>query len=179
MTERCFITHSSTDARGFATRLTDALEDGHPSIPVWLDQRDIRRGIDLDLQIDDALKACRLVLYLMTPDSIIPTSICWQECSRALSYRKTVIPLLMKENVPTPSRLRDRQKIDFTDGFDLGVARLREHLAWMETPAGALQNLKDRLADTEHDLHGVQAAEYARIWGEIEALKKQIERQKK
>ena len=131
MTERCFIIHSSTDARGFATRLTAALEGGRPPISVWLDQRDIRRGIDFDLQINDALKACRVVLYLMTPDSIIPTSTCWQECSRALSYRKTVIPLLMKENVPTPSRLRDRQKIDFTDGFDLGVARLREHLAMM------------------------------------------------
>ena len=140
--ERCFIAHSSTDARGLAARLADALGDGHPLIPVWLDQRDMRRGIDFDLQIEDALKACRLVLYLMTPDSIIPTSICWQECSRALSYKKTVIPLLMKENVPTPSRLRDRQKIDFTNGFDLGVARLREHLAQLETPTGALQQIE-------------------------------------
>jgi hypothetical protein len=133
MTERCFITHSSTDARGFAARLADALENGHPPIPVWLDQRDIRRGIDFDSQIEAALKACRLVLYLMTPDSIIPDSICWQECSRALSYKKTVIPLLMKANVPMPSRLGNRQKIDFTDSFDLGVARLREYLAQMET----------------------------------------------
>ncbi len=131
MAERCFIIHSSTDARGFATRLTAALEGGHPPIPVWLDQRDMRRGIDFDLQIEGALKSCRLVLYLMTPDSIIPTSVCWDECSRALSYSKIVIPLLMKENVPAPSRLRDRQKIDFTDSFDLGVARLREHLTRM------------------------------------------------
>ncbi len=129
----CFISHSSTDARGFAARLADALHDGHPPVPVWLDQRDIRRGIDFDLQIDDALKACRLVLYLMTPDSIIPTSICWQECTRALSYKKTVIPLLMKENVATPSRLEDRQKIDFTDDFNLGVAQLREHLGALKT----------------------------------------------
>lgn len=140
--ERCFIAHSSTDARGLATRLANALQDVHPPIPVWLDQRNIRRGIDFDSQIDDALKACRLVLYLMTPDSIIPTSICWQECSRALSYKKTVIPLLMKENVPTPSRLRDRQKIDFTDGFDLGVARLREHLARLETPAALKKQIE-------------------------------------
>lgn len=147
MTERCFIAHSSTDARGLAARLADALQDGQPSIPVWLDQRNIRRGIDFDLQINDALKACRLVLYLMTPDSIIPTSICWEECSRALSYKKTVIPLLMKENVPTPSRLKDRHKIDFTDDFDLGMARLREHLAWLETPA-ALKKQIDRQEKT-------------------------------
>jgi hypothetical protein len=131
--------------------------------------------MEWDIQIDEGLKSCKLVLFVMTKDSTNEKSVCKQEWSRALSYKKLVIPLLLQPNIHTPFRLGDRQRIDFTDNFEAGVAQLRRHLAWMDSPAGELQAYKDRLADAERDLQRASDAEKLRIQAEIEELTKQIQ----
>jgi len=173
----CFISYSTADAQGFANKLADELAGGYPPIPVWFDKRDLRPGMEWDIQIDDGLKGCKLLFFVMTTDSTNEKSVCKQEWSRALSYKKTVIPLLLHQNINTPFRLGDRQRIDFTGDFETGVAQLRRHLAWMDSPAGELQAFKDRLSDAERDLQRAKDADKPRIKKDIEELTEQIKRQ--
>jgi len=46
-----FISYSSVDAKDFAIQLYDILKAGSPSIPVWLDKRDLKAGRDLEARI--------------------------------------------------------------------------------------------------------------------------------
>ncbi len=66
-------------------------------------------GMEWDVQIDDGLKSCKLLLFVMTTDSTNEKSVCKQEWSRALSYKKLVIPILLHPSINTPFRLGDRQ----------------------------------------------------------------------
>ncbi len=177
MTDHCFISYSTADALDFATKLADELEGGYPYINVWFDKRDLRPGMEWDVQIDDGLKNCKILLFVMTKDSTNEKSVCKQEWSRALSYKKTVIPLLLHRNVITPFRLGDRQRIDFTGEFEAGLAQLRRHIAWMDSPEGELQALKDRLADAERDIQRAADADKPRIQSDIDLLKAQIKQQ--
>lgn len=173
-----FISYSTVDDPDFALRLYDALEGGTPSHPAWLDKRDLKPGIDWDLQIRDALRDCTTVLFVMTPDSVADNSVCRQEWSLALSYKKIVVPLRRDPAAEAPFRLQNRQHIDFSGDFDAGIARLRQHLEWLKSPAGVLQRMKDQLADAERDLRRTRDAhEQARIEREMVHLREDITRQ--
>ena len=173
----CFISYSTADAQDFATKLADELEGGYPHINAWFDKRDLRPGMEWDIQIDDGLKSCRLLLFVMTKDSTNEKSVCKQEWSRALSYKKLVIPILLHRDVNTPFRLGDRQRIDFTGNFEAGIAQLRRHIAWLDSPEGVLQSYKDRLSDAERDIQRASEGDKPRIKAEIEELKAQIKQQ--
>ena len=124
-----FISYSSADAEEFALRLRDELEAGPPPIPVWLDKRDIESGRDWDVEIDEALKVCRSFLFVMTRDSVEDESVCKREWTRALSYKKPIVPLKLHPDAGMPFRLDPRQHIDFTrwlespEEFDSALAR--------------------------------------------------------
>lgn len=175
----CFISYSSADGLEFATKLANELEGGYPFINVWFDKRDLRPGMDWDVQIDEALKACNLMLFVMTVDSTNEKSVCKQELSRALSYKKPIVPIFLHPNSQSPFRLGDRQRIDFTSNFEAGLGQLRRHIAWMASPEGQLQALKDRLLDAERDLQRSRPENQPRVQADIDDLKKQIETQEK
>lgn len=172
-----FISYSSVDGREVALRLADALEAGPPSYPVWLDQRALRPGQDWDEQIADALRTCRGLLFVMSHDSVKPESVCKQEWGRALKYRKPVIPLRLDPDAEMPFRLGSRQYIEFSD-FDLGLARLRQHLAWTITPEGILAELEVRLADATRKLPRMVEERRGTVESEIQELLQRIERQR-
>jgi tetratricopeptide (TPR) repeat protein len=175
----CFISYSTADALEFARKLANKLEGGTPSVPIWFDKDDLKAGRDWDIQIDDALKSCRMVLFVMTKDSTHDKSVCRQEWSRALSFKKPIIPLWVENNIDVPFRLADRQRIDFRGEFDRGLAQLRDYLAWLDSPEGILQGYKDRLLDDERDLQRASDIDKPRIEADIKELKKQIEAQEK
>jgi hypothetical protein len=147
-----FICYSRSDGEDIALTLADQLSAGPPSIAVWLDRRRIQPGIDWDEQIVKALRDCAAVLYVMTRDSVSSTSECKREWTRGLKYNKPIIPLLFQQEAEMPFRLEPRQYVDFTHGFDAGLARMREHVRWRATPEGVLHTLRERLDDLRREL---------------------------
>jgi len=170
-----FISYSVADAPEFALTLCDKLIAGPPSKSAWLDKREIKPGQDWDKQVVEAIKTCRSMIFVMTKDSVEDESGCKNEWVRALKYKKPVIPLLLHNEVDLPFQLGSRQYIDFTINFEQALARLRDHIKWLDSPDGKFQALKDRLADANRDLRRAEdAVQKTRIRDEIEFLKKQI-----
>jgi hypothetical protein len=174
---RYFICYSRRDAEDIALTLADQLAAGPPSIPVWLDRRDLQPSIDWDEQIAGALRGCACVLYLMTRDSVSPNSECKREWTRGLKHNKPIIPLLFHRDAEMPFRLEPRQYIDFTHGFEAGLARLREHVRWRGTPEGVLHTLKERMEDYHRELARSEEPERTRIEEEMAELERQINEQ--
>ncbi len=79
-----FISYSSIDAQDFAIQLCDELKAGPPSIPIWLDKRDLRPAEDWDEQIAEAIRTCDGLIFVMSFDSVKAKSICKNEWTRAL-----------------------------------------------------------------------------------------------
>jgi len=152
MSSHHFISYSSVDARDFALKLMRAFESGPSPLPAWLDQRDLKPAIDWDKQLAEAIRACDSLIFVMTHHSVDSHSTCKQEWTRALKYKKPIIPILLHHDAELPFRLEPRQYIDFTGAFRPAVKKLRDHLVWLKTPPGVLYSLKDRLGDAHRDL---------------------------
>jgi tetratricopeptide (TPR) repeat protein len=179
MTDHVFISYSTADALDFARKLANKLVGGTPRTPVWFDKDDLKAGREWDIQIDEALKSCKLLLFVMTKDSTHDKSVCRQEWSRALSFKKIIVPLWVDNDIDVPFRLADRQRVDFRGDFDRGLAQLRDFLMWLDSPEGVLQGYKDRLLDAERDLQRASEADKPRIQADIKDLKEEIKRQEK
>lgn len=112
---RYFLSYSRVDAGDLAVDLANRLTAGPPSFPVWLDQCDLRPGDDWDDQIVEAIRECRVLLFVMTEDSVESDSGCKDEWVRALKYKKTIIPLRFRPRgratvstrIPVVYRLHD------------------------------------------------------------------------
>ena len=179
MSDFFFISYSRQDGKDFAMKLELDLAAGPPPIPVWLDVRKLRPGEDWDEQLAEAIRTCKGMIFVMSADSVRPNSECKNEWVRALKYKKPVVPLLLHRDAELPLRLGSREYINFSGPFDPAVARLRQHLAWMDSPEGQLQALKHRLADAERELPRAEAEQQARIREDIDELEKQIAQQQK
>ena len=175
MANHYFLSYSTADAADFALRLADELTAGPPSFPAWLDRRELRPGDDWDEQIAEAIRGCKGLLFVMTRDSVTDNCVCKQEWTRALKYKKPVVPLCLHRDAELPFRLEPRQYVDFSGDFKVGLAKLRRHLAWLDSPEGVLHALKDRLADAQRDQRRARDdVERARIADEIAQLAQQI-----
>jgi TIR domain len=174
-----FISYSRADGEEIAVKLADQLIAGSPGINVWLDRRRLQPGVDWDQQLIEALRSCEGVLFVMTSDSVSPKSECKREWVRALKYKKPIIPLLFDAEAELPYRLEPRGYIDFTRGYEAGLARLREEVRWRGTPEGVLHTFEERLKDAKRDLTRADATEAARIVDEIADLEQQISEQRR
>lgn len=172
-----FISYSSVDALEFAVKLRDELEA--ESVQVWHDKRDLRPAEDWDEQLADAIRSCESLIFVMSPDSVKAKSVCKNEWTRALKYKKPVIPTLLHHDAEMPFRLGSRQYIDFSGDFRQSIAKLKKHLRWMASPEGILQALNDRLEDAQRELPRAPAEQQARIKDDITQLQKDIENQKR
>ena len=174
-----FISYSRVDAEDFARRLADQMLAGPPSYPVWLDERDLQPGVDWDTQIRDALRDCSGLLFVVTADSVQDYSVTKPEWVRALKYKKPVIPLRFDVDAELPLWLESRQGIDFSDGFDVGLARLRTYLASVGSPKWVLQDLRNQLAEAERELPRADPGQQPRIRHDIDDLRKRIGEQER
>lgn len=122
--EKIFFSYSRADGSEFALRLaTDLKEKG---FNVWIDQQDIRAGMEWDTEIEKALISCDCVLFLETEKSVVSNNVL-DEVYYALEQNKKVIPLIYVDS-KTPFRLNRLQHIDFTKNYDTGFAQLVNEL---------------------------------------------------
>lgn len=141
--QHLFISYARNDGEEFAKKLHDSLE-AHGFL-AWLDRRDLKPGDSWDLSIDRAIHNCWAVLFVMTPSGVNSPN-CHDEWSRALSFKKPVLPLMVIQTIP-PMRLHRFQYVDFTGNFEPAIEKLLEHLEFMQTAEGELQGLRDRMKD--------------------------------
>lgn len=174
-----FISYSRVDAEDFARRLADQLVAGPPTYPVWLDVRDLQPVGDWDTLIRDALQACGGVLFVMTADSVQDHSVSKSEWVWALKYKKPVIPLRVEAEAELPFRLASRQFLDFSGGFNAGLARLRNYLGSVGSPRWVLQDLRDQLAEAERELPRTGPEQRPRIRQDIDELRRRIGEQER
>jgi len=178
MTDHVFISYSDADALDFTRQLADQLEGGEDKfVDAWLDKRDVDPGRDWDDQIVEAIRSCKCMLFVMTSDSTAPGSMCKNEWTWALKYKKPVVPIRLHSSVEQPFGLGNRQWIDFTGKLDHGLAKLRIFLRRMDSSEGQLDVLKDRLADAQRDLRRAKPDDQPRIKAELDELTDQIKRQ--
>ena len=105
-----FISYSTVDAQDFAIQLCDTLKAGPPSFSAWLDKRELKPGPQWDDQIVEAISSCDSLIFVMTDDSVRSRSVCKNEWTRAMKYKKTIITILLHENAETPFQLENRQQ---------------------------------------------------------------------
>lgn len=170
-----FISYSAADGEPFALKLTTELESGPPAIPVWFDKRRLNAADgDWDDQLDQAIMGSKGLLFVITADSVRTGSVCKNEWVSALGYKKPIIPLRLHADAPIPLRLNAREYIDFSGDFDAALARLRKHLARMDSPEGHLRALQHRLEDAERQCPRVPAERRALVDADIAELRRQI-----
>jgi tetratricopeptide (TPR) repeat protein len=175
-----FVSYSRSDGGEFALRLADELQAGPPSYAAWVDVREMQPGQeDWDRQLVEAIKTCTAVLFVMTEDSVRDESGCKPEWVAGLRYKKPIVPVRLHSRAELPFRLSSRQFIDFSDSLGTGLAQLRKHLSWRDTPAGVLADLRHRLADAEYELPRAPLAQRSRIEEEFGELRRRIEEQQR
>ncbi|MBA2500347.1 MAG: toll/interleukin-1 receptor domain-containing protein [Chitinophagaceae bacterium] len=122
--EKIFFSYSRADGSEFALRL--AVDLKNKGFNVWIDQQDIRAGLEWDTEIEKALVSCDCVLFLETEKSVVSNNVL-DEVYYALEQKKKVIPLIYVDS-RTPFRLNRLQHIDFTKNYDTGLAQLVNEL---------------------------------------------------
>ncbi|MEO6729599.1 MAG: toll/interleukin-1 receptor domain-containing protein [Ferruginibacter sp.] len=122
--KKIFFSYSRTDAADFALRLAvDLKKEG---FNIWIDQQDIRAGSEWDLEIERALETCDCLLFIESENSVVSNNVL-NEVYYALEQHKKVIPIIFHDS-KTPFRLQRLQHIDFTTGYDKGLANLISEL---------------------------------------------------
>jgi hypothetical protein len=119
-----FFSYSRADASDFALKLAvDLQKEG---FNVWIDQQDIRAGSEWDLEIEKALETCDCLLFIESDKSVVSQNVL-DEVYYAMDEKKMVIPVIYKDS-KTPFRIKRLQHIDFTAGYDNGLANLIREL---------------------------------------------------
>ena len=134
----------------------------------------MRRAGDWDAQIREAIRDCDSLIFVMSREGVTEESNCKPEWTAALKFKKTILLVRFHAGAGAPFRLASRQYVDFLGDYQTALARLRNDLRWLHSPAGELQALKYRLRDAERDFARAPDAARPRIQADIVLLRKQI-----
>jgi tetratricopeptide (TPR) repeat protein len=174
--EQYFVSYSTRDASRFVTRLRRALETGPTPVKVWRDKDRLRAGASWERGLNRAIDESDALLFVMTADSVREGCVCANELERARQYKKTIIPLRVEpiDPVDVPLLINTLQIVDFTSGFEAGLADLRRELRRRESTDGRLDELDRHLASARRDLESSRSpSQRKRIELEIEQLQRE------
>lgn len=104
---------------------------------LWLDQLDILGGQHWDRTVEKALKSCKGMIAVLSPESVASDNV-MDEVSYALDEGNLVVPVLIR-SCDIPYRLRRVQYIDFTADYDTGFSQLLRALG-IEQPVQPLES---------------------------------------
>jgi formylglycine-generating enzyme required for sulfatase activity len=108
---RLFISYAHVD-KYQVSQLVEILRDG--GYEPWFDHQLIP-GQNWKKQLLNAIVACDIFVYAMTPESLVSEWCLW-ELERAAELEKPIIPVRMQTNIKLPAQLQDIQYLDFCDG---------------------------------------------------------------
>lgn len=117
--ETTFISYSRIDT-DFVVKLAQDLRKA--GVNIWLDQIDIGVGDRWDNSVQKALKNCKSLLLIYSPDSVASENVL-DEVYYVLGENRKVIPVLYKK-CEIPFRLKRLQYIDFTENYSQGMQKL-------------------------------------------------------
>ncbi len=114
-----FVSYSRID-KAFAQRLADDLTKN--GCRVWLDLKNIASGANWDLEVQRGLDSSDTMLVLLTPTASASQNVA-DEWNYFAEKGKRIIPLMIQPN-EVPFRLSRRQRVDFIQDYDQGLAAL-------------------------------------------------------
>jgi WD40 repeat protein len=124
---KLFLSYSRKD-RSFVDRLSETLIASGQD--VWVDLQDIRPSEDWVNAIYSSIERADAFVFVVSPDSVDPTSVCVQEIDHAAAHNKRIIPIVCR-NVDTrtirvPETIGKLNWVSFLDpdGFELSVEKL-------------------------------------------------------
>ena len=82
-----FVSYSRRDGEAKVARLSKALRDRRAPVDLWIDSERLQPGFDWQVDLQQALRECRTLLYVMTTDSVGQHSVCLNEVSQALAQQ--------------------------------------------------------------------------------------------
>jgi tetratricopeptide (TPR) repeat protein len=123
-----FISYAQVDGKEFATRLHDDLE--RAGVKVFLDERDIKPGQNIDLVVRSNLINARAILAVLTPGSVLSDYV-GGELFRAYEDTLPVIPLLVADG-GAPQSAGVLKALDFRGDYAAALQLLLRSLATLE-----------------------------------------------
>jgi WD40 repeat protein len=124
---KLFLSYSRKD-RSFVEHLSGTLEARGQDI--WVDLQDIRPSEDWLNAIHSAIEGADALVFVVSPDSVDPTSICVQEIDHAVAHNKRIIPIVCRSvdtrAIRVPEAIGRLNWIPFFDAdrFELSVEQL-------------------------------------------------------
>ena len=140
---RCFISYSRTDKRD-ALLLYYALKDTPAPIAPWLDVMDVKAGSRWTTRSTPPFDDCDVLLLVLTHNAVTSEEVS-REWMRALRFKRQIIPLRFSADVIPPLRLEGLQEVDFCGAIEHGIARLSDHLLFLDTRDGRVASIRQRL----------------------------------
>lgn len=132
MSKKVFISYSRTD-EPFVRRLSTSLQA--ISIPTWVDVKDIPRGANWSMAIQNGLDQSALMLLVLSPSSMSSQNVA-NEWQYYMDEKKPILPILYQPPTKTHFQLRRLQYIDFhTRSYDEGFRELHLELMRRQFPA--------------------------------------------
>ncbi len=198
LANRHFLSYSTLDGSDIAMDLYWDLTCLYPSVPVWIDRRQIRPSVNWKKSIREAIEVTRSFILVMTPESVEEDSASGKELSAAQRLNKIIFPLRFYPELAPPIWLGSLQEISFVEGdekswrradqpwsdlsWERGVELLRQQLLDLQPPTvpadmleSTLERLQHQRMRAEKDLLGrPQGSERKRIQDEIGELNRNI-----
>jgi tetratricopeptide (TPR) repeat protein len=169
-----FVCYSTVDGKASAFWLARELERAPNNLRCWLAERDLGEVEDILGAVDDTLRRCASLIFVLTTSSARADDRCIAEWKRAISYNKPITIIRCQGAPPSPLALDTRKSFDISDDPSATLSLLANRLSNMPLPSGQLETLREQLAANERALEYAPANSKARLQFESDAIEKQI-----